>query len=293
MDKKPAGNFSAIASVDEEAFEFFNMFDAFGIEDRDRALALVGEATKMGLLHPGFGGRAISEMQPPPLGEPKGALLGHPNIFRSGIVVSLVNVNNQMTVDGASVYFSEGVQHRFALESITLSKNRGMGILHGTIADDVAISVFEPSFISDRQWHGEGSIHEIALYGVPYWLEIGTPPPIEVPDRFSGDGTETKLLYFNKAAMILALKDAPPSFYSILGPVKAVRPYSLEVLGQRITEITVTVARVGEDYEKDVDIKLFVPDSIMSAGTIPDVGHQIQATIRLCSRLWIANVGRN
>jgi hypothetical protein len=125
---------------------------------------------------------------------------------------------------------------------------------------------------------------------IAYVLTIGSPPPIEIPDRLSGDGTGTELLYFDQAAIISPLKDAPPSFYAVLGSVKAVRPGRLEILGQRVTEVTMTVARAGDDHDHDVDIRLFVSDAVLAGGAVPQVGQQIQATIRLCARLWIANV---
>ena len=289
MGNAPRGDFGAIVTVDEDAFDVFNMFDAYGLKDRDEAIARVREAIDAGLIHPGFGGPAVPEPQAPPPGEPEGVLLAYPNSLRSGILAAVVDVEGKMLLEGATVYFSDGVQHRFRLEGITLSKHRGMGILHGVVGEDLAVSVFEPSFLSDRQWHGEGSVHEVLLYGIPYRLEIGTPPPLEVPNRFTADGAATELLYFDEAAMILPVEDAPPGFYGVLGPVKKVAAYPLEVLGRRVTEITMTVARLGEG-EVDVDIRLFAPDVLMGQGTVPQVGQQIQATIRLCARLWMANV---
>ncbi|MCA0423741.1 MAG: hypothetical protein LCH61_10510 [Proteobacteria bacterium] len=275
-------------TVEPEQFDFFNMIELFGIKDRDAALQLVERATTQGGIHPGFGGRVTPAIQPPPEGEPKGALISDAFTMRSGLLTFIVEVDGRNTLDGASIYFSDGVQHRFQLDAISISENRSQGILHGTLNDTIAVSLYEPAFLSDRQWHGEDSDHDVVLYGVPYSIKIGTPPPIEVVDRIKDDGSKMPL-NFEGAAIFMPMKDVPASLYSILGPVKRINPYELEVLAQKVWRVRVTIARIGDETDEDVDIDLFVPDTMWGEVGLPKEGDMIQANIRLCSRLWIAN----
>jgi len=87
----------------------------------------------------------------------------------------------------------------------------------------------------------------------------------------------------------MPMKDVPASLYSILGPVKRINPYELEVLDQKVWRVRVTIARIGDETDEDVDIDLFVPDTMWGEVGLPKEGDMIQANIRLCSRLWIAN----
>jgi hypothetical protein len=288
MRNKPKGSFASIVSVEPDEFDFLNMVELFGFEDQDAAIRLVEQATTQGGIHPGFGGGVMPAIQKPPEGEPKGALVAFPNMLRNGLFAFIIEVEGRNTLDGASVYFSEGVQHRFQLERISISQNRSQGILHGTLNDAISISVYEPAFLSDRQWHGEGSDHDVLLYGLPYMIEIGTPPPIEVVDRIKDDGSMMPLR-FEGAAIFMPMKDAPASLYSILGPVKRIKPYDMEVLDRKVWQIRITVARIGDDTDEDVDIDLFVTDTMLNGREPPKEGDMVQANIRLCCRLWMAN----
>ena len=58
---------------------------------------------------------------------------------------------------------------------------------------------------------------------------------------------------------------------------------------QKVWQIRVTVARIGDETDEDVDIDLFVPDAMWTTGAPPKEGDMVQANIRLCSRLWMAN----
>ena len=288
MRNKPKGSFASIVTVEPDQFGFFNMIELFGIADRDAAIQLVEKATTAGSIHPGFGGGVMPAIQKPPEGEPKGALISYPNTMRSGLLTFIVEIDGRNTLDGASIYFSDGVQHRFKLEVISVSANRSQGILHGVLNDALPVSLYEPAFLSDRHWHGEGSDHDVVLYGLPYSIDIGTPPPIEVVDRIKDDGSMMPLR-FEGAAIFMPMKDAPASLYSILGPVKRIKPYELDVLDQKVWQIRVTVARIGDETDEDVDIDLFVPDAMWTTGAPPKEGDMVQANIRLCSRLWMAN----
>jgi hypothetical protein len=289
---KPKGSFASIATLEPDVFDGLNMLEIFGYPELEDARRLLKHVVETGLVHPGFGGPLLPEAQPAPEGEPEGWLICHPNMYRSGVMAFIVEVDGQPTLEGAAVYFSEGVQHRFKLEAISVSSNRSQGILHGVLDGWVQASVYEPAFLADRQWHGEGSDHDIALYALPFFIEVGAPSAIEVEDRLKNDGSMMKI-NLEGAAMMTPIEDAPPSYYSICGPVKRIREYDLEVLGNKVWNVRVTVCRIGDDQQNDFDLDLFVPDAMWAGGSLPGPGEMVQAQVRLCSRLWMANPFRS
>lgn len=290
IHRRPAGSFAAIASVQPDEFADENGLDAFGLSDRDQIRKLVETAMQTGIVHPGFGGGAIPAIQPPPPGEPDGGLIAFPAMLRHGLACSIIEVEGRNTLDAVSIYFSEGVEHRFTLDSISLSQSRGQGILNGALNDEVAVCLYEPTFVSDRQWHGEGSVHKVVVYGIPHAMTVSVPPPVEVDGRPPGGPGAKIRPSLEGAAMIMPLRRAPRSYYSVRGPVKTTKPYDTEVLGQRVWRTRVTVARTGEYHEDDLDIDLFVPESILGQTGLPAEGDVVRAAIRLCCRIWIANV---
>lgn len=284
---KPKGSFQKIVKVKPEQFESFNMVEIFGFTDMNSKMGLIERALSQAAVHPGFGS-LLKMNDTPPDNEPVGSLLCYPNTYRSGLLLFLIEIEGVKTIDGASIYFSDGVQHRFRIEKISVSRNRSQGILHGSLNNTIKISLYEPAFIADRQWHGEDSQHEVLIYGIPYYIEIGTPPPLEIIDHTKQDGSKV-FLNFNNAAIIMPMDDAPASYYSIYGPIKKITPYELDVLVQKTWRIRVTIARIGEASDDDVDIDLFVPFSMFEKNIAPKEGDMIHANARMCTRLMLAN----
>jgi hypothetical protein len=293
MYNKAPGPLNKITAVESSFFQPFSMFEPFGFNELTDILTDVEECLVKGIVHPGFGGVSFTTKLSTPEGEPDGVLIAYPPQMRSGILSRLLIQDAHKLLVGASIYFSEGTLHRFELDSISLSDDRSDAVLHGTLAGEIQISLYEPSFLCDRIWHGAGADHDIALYAIAYHYKISIPPPIDIEDPFKRDGSKTKLR-FDEAAFIVPIKDAPPSYYAVVGPVKKVSPYSLTVCEQEIIVIRMAMARVdGEDDEsdalKDIDVDVYVSQHLFNKCGIPKVGDIFQVNVRMCSRLWMAN----
>lgn len=289
MARRPPGAFAAIVEVDDAAFDVLCMFDAFGIDDAENRLATVQGALESQLLHPGFGGKMLPEVQPEPPGEPVAFVVASEDHYRCGVVPTIVIENDQPVLSGASVYFEGGVQHRLQLERIIVSEDRARGILEGTLDDSISVSLFEPTFASERQWHGEGADHEVLVYGVCYSFEIGVPPPFEIEPPWDRGSGRMETFSLEGAAMLMPASKEQPWFHEIAGPVVSVSEYDMRVLGQRVWKVRATVARIGDGYDVDVNIDLFVSETVLAEGSLPDPGQMIQARCALCCRLWEAN----
>ncbi|HRK24333.1 MAG TPA: hypothetical protein PLQ11_05195 [Beijerinckiaceae bacterium] len=263
------------------------MFDAFGLDFRADIVPRVDEWVQGAIIHPGFGHPGDLGSPEPPAGEPTVMLLANQNTFRCGVVLGVSVADEQAMLSSASIFFEGGRQHQLALRRILVSKDRTMGLLDGDLDDAVAITLFEPTFASERQWHGEGSVHEVLVYGICYRLSVGAPPPMQVADPLDGRSGKTQTLYFDDAAMLIP-REHPPWLYTIIGPVLQVDDYEMTVLDQHVLKVRVVVARLDDD--KDVDVDLFVTKTALRGGKRPKVGDMIEASVALCARLWEPNV---
>ncbi|MEY4482762.1 MAG: hypothetical protein RL693_214 [Verrucomicrobiota bacterium] len=293
MYNKAPGPLNKVTAVESSFFQPFSMFESFGFCELTDILTYVEECLVSGIVHPGFGGNGLTTKQSAPEGEPDGVLIAYPPQMRSGVLSRLLIQGERKILVGATVYFSEGTINRFELDSISLSDDRSDAVLHGTLAGEIQISLYEPSFLGDRIWHGAGADHDIALYAIAYHYKTGVPPPIDMQDPFKRDGSKTKLR-FDEAAFIVPIKDAPPSYYAVVGPVKKVSSYGLTVCNQEIIVIRVAMARIdSEDDEsealKDIDVDVYVSQYLFDKCGIPNVGDIFQVNVRMCSRLWMAN----
>lgn len=290
MFRVPRGGFGDIVQSEPDAVALLNNFGAFGIAGEAAILAVIEQTVTSGTPHPGYGGFYRTAPPPKPHGEPAARLLASPGTMRSGVMCTITDMAGIETVEGAAIYFSEGVQYRFQLEAVSVSEARGIGILHGTIADGFPLSVLEPSFAMDRCWHGAGSIHEILLYAVAHDISFEPMPDLNVRDRASDRPDVMREMKFSSdfSALFPALEE-PANRCGIQGVVKAISSYDLMVAGQKVWRLDMTMGREIAMFGKALDVTAYVPDRVMG-GSVPVVGGQCYVRGNLCARLWQANV---
>jgi hypothetical protein len=285
---KPPGSFAAIVVENCEGCAPQEMLDAFGFEGRETIEQIAGACIEEGIVHPGYGG--LMRVWPAPPGEPEIKCMAWPDGLRLGIVGRILDDGTGRELKSVAVFFSEGVQHRFHLREIRLSPLRDQALLVGDIGE-MEIVVYEPLFAAERAHHGEGSVHDILLYGVAYDIAFGPPPPIEVAmpfDPATGERQEprTETLRFDDAAIMMPNRDMP-GYYTIAGPVKHVAQARDRLLGE-FWRIRLTAARLEAG---DCDIDIVLPWTIIPDRPQPVPGEMVQVSVRLCCRLWAANCG--
>ncbi|HMT14039.1 MAG TPA: hypothetical protein PKE19_04740 [Aestuariivirga sp.] len=290
MFNRPKGSFAKIARVGPDQIALNNSLHAFGIDDRNAIMRVVEDVITKGTAHPGYGGFYRATARQRPDGEPAARVMVSPGSLRSGVALTITAIGGNDTVEGLSVYFSDGVEYRFMLDEITLSAARGMGVLHGSIADGVPISVLEPTFAMDRCWHGAGSVHQILLYAVAHAIDLAPMPDLPAPHLPSGASPHSGTFAFadDFTALFPAL-EGPANLCGIQGVIKEVKPYELPVLGQNVTSLRMTMAKELAMFGKPLDVMVFVSDGVLGTAR-PEVGRQCYIEGSLCARLWLANV---
>lgn len=108
------------------------------------------------------------------------------------------------------------------------------------------------------------------------------------PEALDGDGSLT--IGTQGMAAILPLDDAPPSVYSVQGPVTSVARYGATLFDCEVWEVRVTIARIGADA--DVDLSILVSDVVLDGAPPPRVGDDVAAVIRLQGRILRPNIER-
>jgi hypothetical protein len=289
-------------SADHGAFISSLWFEPFGLDGAAVIKSVLPGALSKAV--PAIGSSANNTMIPyalPP-GEPDGTLWTWPSA-RSGLAMLVTKDEAGQALSGLWPFTSEGAEQEIAIERILLAPDRLQAIVEGTIGDALQVAWLDVLFAVDRAFYAKGSVHKVLLAGIAHDFSVGAVPPIHVtpgapsydvlralnPKAVGPDGTIT--FRTDGLAAILPVEKAPPAFYKIQGPVKRIRNHG-EILGREVSDIRVTVARLGEDVDRDIDLAIMVSDLVLGGRPLPQVGDNVSATIRLQGRIWWPNVRR-
>lgn len=130
---------------------------------------------------------------------------------------------------------------------------------------------------------------EFILAGLAYFAEVVRPEPILITKletiRAMRAGTKQAddvspiEVRMEGAAVLFPRDDYAPDEYELQGPVKMVETF--EVFDKRITKLTLTVARLMDADDSDIDIDLFVGNHVWRTDEPPRSGIDLRGLLWL------------
>lgn len=264
------------------SLEEFAFFDLLNIKTQEQVGSALAQALQSGHVEPGTLVRGATV----PEGEPSGR--SYLSVPRCGVQVNAIDTQEGPQITSGAIYFTEGKQHRFALDSISLTPMREQAILHGCAGGIVDLNLYYPSYLAERHLHGPGSVHDILIYGMGHVLRRFAVETIEIPDPETGEATPVRT---DKLASILpASRSEVAADYLVTGPVVRVANAPLPILGHHFRQIDMTCGLTGDNPDEPFNIRILVPDTVPDWDLPIAEGDTVEAIATLCARLWIANV---
>jgi hypothetical protein len=220
------------------------------------------------------------------------------------LAVLITDPDGRKAPTAAWPFTTDGIEHEIEIERVLLAPDRLQAIVEGTIAEELPVTWLDVLFPVDRAFYAEASVHRVVLAGIAHRFSISAPPPIQIaeddpsyavlrdlnPHAAGDDGTIT--INTQGMAAIFPVEGGPATLYSIQGPVKRIEKYSGELFGRDVWDIRVTVARLGDENDQDVDLSIMVSDIVLNGQRLPQVGGDVSGTISLQGRICWPNVKR-
>ena len=202
-------------------------------------------------------------------------------------------------------FTTDGAEHEIRIDKVSLAPDRLQAVIEGTIGDTLSLAWLDVQFAVDRAYYAAGSVHQVVLAGIAHQFDVGAPPPVRIApdapnyqvlrqelDAEALDDDGAIVVHTDGMAAIFPLDGAPMTLHSIQGPVKRIDEYGGEMFGRKIWRLRITVARIGDGYDTDVDLDVFLTDVVLDGRLLPAVGDDVSATVRLQGRIWRPNVQR-
>ncbi|HRQ82735.1 MAG TPA: hypothetical protein PKZ97_16615 [Azospirillaceae bacterium] len=239
-----------------------------------------------------------------PPGEPEGELLTWPGA-RCGLAMLVAARDGQPMLTALWPFTTDGAEHEIRIDKVSLAPDRLQAVIEGTIGDTLSLAWLDVQFAVDRAYYAAGSVHQVVLAGIAHQFDVGAPPPVRIApdapnyqvlrqelDAEALDDDGAIVVHTDGMAAIFPLDGAPMTLHSIQGPVKRIDEYGGEMFGRKIWRLRITVARIGDGYDTDVDLDVFLTDVVLDGRLLPAVGDDVSATVRLQGRIWRPNVQR-
>jgi|GEM_PF-2717559 len=286
---------------DIESFRPAWWFEPFDV-DLSQLLRSEGFQTLLKYVRPPVSCSWVASNKPFPLAadEPAGDMLVTP-MARSGLAILTKRKDGNASIQSMWPFTTDGIQHEVEIERIVIAPNRLEAMIVGTLPCGLEVTWHDVLFAADRAFYAVGSVHEILLAGFAHELRPAPDAPIVVPavteqwasvrasfpESFDSDGNLT--IQTKGMSALLPCDRISPEFCEVRGPVKKIERYAGELFG-RTTDV-VTVA-VHQGNGPDVDLAVFVTDHVRGEASLPGIGDDFAALVRLVGRLWQPNVRR-
>jgi hypothetical protein len=202
-------------------------------------------------------------------------------------------------------FTADGEEHDIRIDRVMMAPDRLQAMIEGTIGGMLEVTWLDALFAVNRGFYAAGSVHSVILAGIAHRFSVVIPEHIRItpgapgyaafreaePSAVDNDGAVT--IRMKGMAAIVPVEDELPTVYSVQGPVKRIMEYPLRLFDRDVWDVRVTVARIGPEFEKEVDLSILVTDIVLDGGPLPQVGDDVAAAIRLQGRIWWPNIKRS
>lgn len=192
-------------------------------------------------------------------------------------------------------YAATGLRHRLVVKEI-LPWQSGIEawIKASPPGDDgPSITFFDTRFYANQRLMKIGLEADFILAGLGYFAEVVYPEPVLITKEHTiramragtagADDLSPIEVGMEGTAMLLPRDDYAPDEYEFHGPVKLVDTF--DVFDRRMIKLTITVARLSDHNDSDIDIELFVGDHVWRSNERPMPGADVQGLLWLQGRL--------
>jgi len=282
--------------ISDDDFSTGWWFEPFGLDAR-QVMGLLPEAAEKAQLVELLTALEKRANHPLAPAEPKGFLIAWPS-GRSGLAMLLCPDGERMNLTDFWPFLTSGSEHEAEIEMVRLAPNRLQAMVEARIGDDLALCYHEVNFAVNRGLYVKGATHRLVLAGVAHSFEPANTDPIVIrPDApgyaamiAAGMGNEadgTIEIHTKGMAAVLPRESVAPHGYEFRGPVVQIRDYLGDVLGQRLWLVRVTVARIGEGNDTNVNLDIALTEAVLNGRPLPAVGDDVQGFILLQGTIWL------
>ena len=224
--------------------------------------------------------------RPLPPGEPVGTFRALPNIM--GGLALVEDPAGRMIPLWPEIEL--GAQFTVEIDALYLSEDRRLAIVEARLPGGVVVHYFDQRFLAERPLYWRGARHDVLFTGVPTRFETWTADEAaQVAAALSGaiasrvPELASRVDASGMAAMLPGTTGARNA-YTIVGPVKDIRPVEDGLLGAPCWRVRVEVARPGGGAAPfRVDILLGAV--LLNGRDLPQIGGMVTAEITLFGSL--------
>lgn len=199
-------------------------------------------------------------------------------------------VRQQLLVSGFP-YAASGPRRRLVVEEIIPWQNGIEAWIKASPPGDggPSLTFFDTRFYANHHLMKTGLEADFVLAGLAYFAEVAHPEPVLITKEDTiramragtaqADDLSPIEVRMEGAAMLFPRDDYAPDEYEFQAPVKMVETF--DVFDRRMSKLTITVARLMDDNDPDIDIELFVGDHVWRSNERPMPGADIRGVLWL------------
>lgn len=199
-------------------------------------------------------------------------------------------VSHQHLVSGFP-YAAGGLHQRLVIEEIIPWQNGIEAWIKASPPGDdgPSLTFFDTRFYANRHLMKVGLEAEFILAGLAYFAEVAHPEPVVIAKEDTiramragtaqADDLSPIEIHMEGAAILLPQDDYAPDEYEFQGPVKMIETFN--VFDKAVTKLTLTVARLLDAIDSDIDIELFVGDHVWRTDERPLPGEDVRGLLWL------------
>ena len=188
-------------------------------------------------------------------------------------------------------YAASGLRRRLVVEEIIPWQNGIEGWIKASPPGDdgPSLTFFDTRFYANQRLMKRGLEAEFMLAGLAYFAEVAHTEPILITKEDTiramragtaqADDLSPIEVRMDGAAMLFPQDKYAPDEYEFHAPVKMIETF--DVFDRRMAKLTITVARLLEADDPDIDLELFVGDHVWRSNERPMPGSDVQGVLWL------------
>lgn len=188
-------------------------------------------------------------------------------------------------------YAASGLRRRLAVEEVIPWENGIEGWIKASPPgnDGPSLTFFDTRFYANQRLMKTGLEAEFMLAGLAYFAEVAHPEPLLITKEDTiramragtaqADDLSPIEVRMEGAAMLFPRDKYAPDEYEFQAPVKMVETF--DVFDRRMTKLTITVARLLDADNPDIDLELFVGDHVWRSNERPIPGADVRGVLWL------------
>lgn len=185
----------------------------------------------------------------------------------------------------------QGVRHRLVIDEIIPWQEGMEAWIKASFpdGDGPQLGFFDTRYYAHHSRLKVGMEADFVLAGLAYSAEVAHPEPVTITDPAviqsmrqgtnDPDDTSPIKILLTGGAFLFPREDYAPDEFEFQAPVKAAQPFELR--GRRLVRLTVTLVRLLDRVDEDIDIDLYVAEHVWRSNERPMPGADVQGVMWL------------